>query len=262
MSNDAFRAKATATGGLEGRAGANQRFGDADFDGWIHDWLDPLPASSVLDLCCGTGNQLVLYGARPESRRIVGVDLSTESLEKARGRLTEMETTAAFELHGFELDETFSTPELADQTFELISCFYGLYYAQHPDNVLRSATKSLAPGGAIVVVGPYGDNNASLFALLENYLELPELVVRSSTSFMEQEVVPVLEERLAVRRETFVNRVRYPDPDAVMTYWRASTFFDAKHADAIESDVKKHFDDHDEFAVEKHVMAAIGIADA
>ena len=89
-----------------------------------------------------------------------------------------------------------------------------------------------------------------------------DFAVSTITLGKESVMRPPFEERLAVRRETFVNRVRYPDPEAVMTYWRASTFFDAKHADAIESDVKKHFDDHDEFVVEKHVMAAIGIADA
>lgn len=258
MNDDLVLRKATSTDGVETRANANRQFGDADFDGWVHSWLDELPAARVLDLCCGTGNQLVLYGSRPDCRELTGVDISTESLEVARRRLLEIGGNVNVELHGLSIDDSFEPNPINDTTFDLISCFYGLYYAASAARVIAGAASRLAPGGVIAVVGPYGRNNASLFDLLGRHLDLPELVVRSATTFMEHEVLPELEQHLNVRQETFVNRVHYPSQDAVMEYWRASTFHDVTCEAAVATDIEAHFQQNEKFTVEKHVMAVIG----
>lgn len=258
MSDDAVLRRAAATANVEARAGANRRFGDADFDGWVGSWLATLPAGRVLDLCCGTGNQLVLYAARDDCRELTGVDISPESLDVAGRRLSEIGAADRATLLCVGLDETFRTSPVADATFDLVSCFYGLYYAADPAAVLAAATDRLAPGGHIAVVGPYGANNRTLFDLLSRHLTLPDLVVRSATTFMEHEVAPALERRLALRRETFVNRISYPDASALLDYWRASTFYEPDCEDAVAADIAQHFRRHDAFVVEKHVMAAIG----
>ncbi len=258
MSDEGVLRKATLTGGVEARAIANRRFGAADFDGWVNVWLNALPVGRVLDLCCGTGNQLVLYASRPDCRELTGVDISAESLEVARRRLLDINENGASQLHCLSMDDAFKAPPISNAEFDLISCFYGLYYAASAGRVLTAAASRLAPGGIIAVVGPYGRNNASLFDLLGRHLELPSLVVTSSTTFMEDEVVPALERNLSVRRETFVNHVRYPSPDAVMDYWRASTFHDPSCEAAVARDIDAHFRRSGEFIVEKHVMAAIG----
>ena len=258
MTRDRVRDRSTIAAGTSARSAANRRFGDADFDGWVRGWLDALPAGVVLDLCCGTGNQLVLYASRPECLRMIGVDLSPEALAIAGERLESTRTNAQYALIEAELDTAFAEPALEGRAFDTVSCFYGLYYARDPASVLRSAYQHLAPGGAIVVVGPYGDNNASLFALLQRHFELPPLVLRSAGSFMTGEVVPALRETgAAVTAEKFVNRVRYPDATSVMQYWRASTFYEPAHEVDIARDLDAHFSGHDEFVVEKHVMAAL-----
>lgn len=258
MTGDRVRHRATLAAGTSARSAANRRFGDADFDGWVRGWLDALPAGRVLDLCCGTGNQLVLYASRPECRRLVGVDLSAEALAIAGERLERARTSAQYALIEAELDTAFAEPALEGQAFDTVSCFYGLYYARDPASVLRSAHEHLAPGGAIVVVGPYGDNNASLFELLQRHFELPPLVLSSAGGFMTGDVVPALRETgAAVTAEKFVNRVRYPDAESLMQYWRASTFYEPAHEAGIARDLDAHFAAHGEFVIEKHVMAAI-----
>ncbi len=258
MTADRVRHRSTAAAGTSARSDANRRFGDADFDGWVRGWLDTLPVTRVLDLCCGTGNQLVLYASRPECLRLVGVDLSPEALLIAGERLERARTNAQYALIEAELDAAFAEPALAGQVFDTVSCFYGLYYARHPASVLRSAYEHLAPGGAMVVVGPHGDNNASLFTLLQRHFKLPPLVLRSAGGFMTGDVIPVLRDTgAAVTSETFVNRVRYPDSTSLMQYWRASTFYEPAHEADIERELDAHFAAHDEFVVEKHVMAAI-----
>ena len=243
--------------GLVARAEANKRFGEADFDGWVRGILDGLSFESALDICCGTGNQLVLYAAREGLRRLVGVDLSAESLALARARLDSL--GAPHELHEVAMEDAFARPDTAEARFDLVSCVYGLYYAKNPAHTLHQMIDHTAPGGTVLVVGPWGRNNATFFDLLQRHVTLPPLVVSSATTFMEETVVPAIERGgLALETSTFVNPVRYPKPTALLDYWRASTFYEPAHEPAVVRDIEAHFATRDAFVVEKHVMAAVG----
>lgn len=256
--NDQFKDRATSSEGLRRRVSVNTQFGSANFDGWIRGLIEELPFGDALDICCGTGNQLVIYAGRQGLSRLAGVDLSAESLQVARSRLAELPIPVEPELLEVPMEEIFTLPSLVDSGFDLISCFYGLYYAADVPRLLSDMVDHLNVGGNILVIGPYGPNNASLFGLLQRRFDLPELVMRSSTTFMEEEVVPVLDARLDMRIETFVNRIVYPGVDSVMDYWRATTFYSEQHDEAVLRDVEELFKETGELVVEKHVMAAIG----
>lgn len=243
---------------LETRADSNQRFGTSDFNGWVRGLLAPLQFSSVLDLCCGTGNQLLLYAARPAVERIVGLDVSRDALKIAKSRMREAGAWQSTTLLSMPMETAFAGAPLRDSRFDLISCFYGLYYADDARRVLKGMIGHLNLPGNLLVVGPYGRNNASLFNLLESHFALPQRVVFNATTFMEEEVLPPVTRDLDMRIETFVNEVRFPSAEALLRYWRATIFYDSRHEGAVERDVKAHFRRHDEFVVEKHVMAAIG----
>lgn len=255
--DDKVLSRAVSTRGVHSRSEVNKQFGSSNFDRWVADILQGVSFTSVLDFCCGTGNQLVLYAQRAGLRELVGVDTSEESLKVAQQRLSESPLATPATLIGARMEEVFGNPELAKAKFDLISCFYGLYYARDVSAVLNAMMDHLCDMGTILIVGPYGENNATLFELLERHIELPDLVKRSSSTFMTQEVVPHLQEHLEVRTETFVNRICYPEPKAVIDYWRASTFFEQSVEEAVVRDVETHFKRHGEFVVEKHVMAAI-----
>ena len=75
---------------LTTRAESNRRFAGADFDAWVRELLDSINFTRVLDLCSGTGNQLVLYAVRPGIEQLVGVDVSAPALARAEERLIEM----------------------------------------------------------------------------------------------------------------------------------------------------------------------------
>jgi hypothetical protein len=74
---------------------------------------------------------------------------------------------------------------------------------------------------------------------------------------MEQEVHPVLTAQTVVESVTFVNPVEYPEPQTLIDYWRASTFYSKEHEAAVVKDVEDHFRRDGSFVVEKHVMAYI-----
>jgi ubiquinone/menaquinone biosynthesis C-methylase UbiE len=249
---------AVSSSNLSGRVAANKAFAGADFDGWMHALVAELNCNQVLDLCCGTGNQLLLYAGRPECSRIVGVDLSVDSLDTAARRLEEAGYAGSLDLTNTGMEQVFEAPDIAEESFTLTSCCYGLYYAEDVPAVVEGMVAHLAPGGSVFIVGPYGPNNQGFFDLLRRHTILPPLVERSASSFMPDELVPFLEQRTTVRTETFVNPVRYPDTDAVIDYWRKTTFHDSSIEEDVRADVAAHVATHGCFVIEKHVMAAIG----
>ncbi len=257
--NDELLCKATNSDGVFNRSEINHRFGKNDFESWVNDIIRNLSFSSVLDVCCGTGNQLVLYNSRQEVNLLVGVDLSIDSLNIARKRLLEKRKEGTeYILEDVAMEEMFKFKEIGGRNYDLISCFYGLYYANDVPGVLKTMNEHLAKEGAILIVGPYGDNNKSMFDLFKRHFELPELVTRSSGTFMKAEVLPILKENFNLEIITFVNPVTYPSVDYFMNYWKASTFYSANHEEGVLKDVQKYFDENGCLVVEKHVMACIG----
>jgi len=249
--------KAVSSENLIKRSATNQQYAENDFNLWTKTLLSKLSFSSVLDVCCGTGNQLVIYSAIPAVSRIVGIDISKEAVSKAGERLRDGVEKGRVVLKAAKMEEVFSKSDLADERFGLISCFYGLYYSQNPVRTLREMIMHLSSNGTILIVGPYGKNNAAFFTLLQRHFSLPDLVIRSSTSFMEEEVYPVLIENCDVTKEQFINRIHYPSAELLIDYWKASTFYFPEHEKNVKKDIEAYFSSHEEFIVEKHIMAYI-----
>jgi len=246
--------RAVCSNNLKERSNINSVYGTNDFDTWVNDLIDGIEFNSVLDICCGTGNQLVKYAVKNEKAKIVGVDLSRESLQVADKRL-QAQGTAGFKLNAISMEDMFAGADLIMSKFDLISCFYGLYYSQDVNKTIQQMIAHLTNRGSILIVGPYGKNNATLFEILQRHFRLPELVIRSATTFMEHEVYSLLKEATEVTVNSFVNPIRFPDADSIINYWRASTFYSGNHEDLVRKDVEQHFEKHGEFVMEKHVLA-------
>lgn len=246
--------RAVCSDNLINRAEGNQRFGNADFGAWTKELLSGISFSSVLDVCCGTGNQLVLYDLNPNIERIVGVDVSEQALLTARARLSRIDRVM---LKVSKMEDMFCDTDIKGNLFDLVSCFYGLYYAQKVESTLQKMIDQLSDNGTLLIVGPHGENNAALFYILQRYFELPPAVIRSVKTFMEQEVLPIISKRCSVKIEYFVNEICYPDSKAVLDYWRASTFYSPEHEVLVKKDIENCFLTRGEFVVKKHVVAYI-----
>lgn len=94
---------------------------------------------SILDAGCGTG--LCAVGMRPFARRLVGVDLSTSMLEKARDRGLYDELTEA------EITEYLSR---SPKSFDLIISADTLIYFGDLSEFMTAAVRALRMGGHIV----------------------------------------------------------------------------------------------------------------
>ncbi len=250
--------KAVSSRNLTSRADSNRQFAKNDFNVWTAALLNKLDFTSVLDVCCGTGNQLVLYAGKPGVGHIAGVDVSNNALNTAGSRLDSINTSARITLKAALMEDMFEDDELKASRFDLISCFYGLYYSSDPALTLNEMLGHLTDKGAVIIVGPYGNNNAAFFKVLERHFSLPELVTRSSATFMEKEIYPLLKDKFQVEEYNFVNPICYPDARSLIKYWKSSTFYFARHEKAVVDDIETHFSRNNEFIVEKHVKAYIG----
>ena len=248
--------KAIKSSNLTSRSDGNKLYGKNDFGQWTKSIRDKVKFNSVLDICCGTGNQIVLYAKEYNTKVIYGVDLSKESLIKAEKRLNEINYNNAI-LKQNDIDAIFDDKEMINKKFDLITCFYGLYYSKDTKILLQKMISHLTESGHIIIVGPYGKNNEQLFSILKKYFKLPDLVEYSSCSYMEKEVFPVLKETMDVEKVTFLNEIIYPDYNALINYWKSSTFYNPDFEKELEQEFKNYFENNNKFIVEKHVMAYI-----
>lgn len=112
--------RAVCSKNLINRAKGNKRYAKADFSSWTRGLLSGISFSSALDVCCGTGNQLVLFASMPGISYISGVDISKKSLNIARKRLMEIKTDAHVILKPARMEEMFSDIDFKDYSFDFM----------------------------------------------------------------------------------------------------------------------------------------------
>src|SRR5689334_2055414 len=101
------------------------------------------PGTRLLDVGCGAG-QLALIAARAGAQ-VVGCDIATNWLEKARARAAEEGLKVRFEEGDAE-----SLP-YADAQFDVVTSLIGAMFAPRPDLVAAELTRVCRPGGMIAM---------------------------------------------------------------------------------------------------------------
>jgi SAM-dependent methyltransferase len=185
-----------------------------------------------------------------------GLDASAESLDKARAALKNVESVS---LHHGQLEDVISALPGLQGYFDWITCSYGLYYSKNPERTARDLKTLLKSTGRLVVVGPARRNNESFYALVRQVSTIPDFVVWSSTIFMDQDVIPECRNLFAsVVIHEFENEVIYPDPEAVITYWRScGTYFNADAVPQIRRLLDEHFSHTAEFRIVKQALGVV-----
>lgn len=244
---------------LDKRIAENISAGEIDLVGWIFDRIMVKPGAHVLELCCGTGLQtLRLLDLVDCTGHVVALDISHEALATLASKVdaVQLSRLTIIEANMGELRQALDRAGLQKTCFDLIFCAYGLYYSTDAEQVLQEAKRWLKPNGAIVIVGPFGPNNAPLFELLQQSgVNISTSVNYSSQSFMYDKVIPWATRNFhSVVINTVVNRIRWASPEKILNYWKNSTFYKIEQLTAVEERVNKYFDHHSEFVNEKWIM--------
>ncbi len=109
-------------------------------------------ASRVLEAGCGVGAQSVILARRSPQARIVSVDLSAQSLKKARVRLARL----AFDNVGLNQADIMNLP-FADGQFDHVFVCFVLEHLDKPFEALLELKRVLRSGGTITAIeGDHG----------------------------------------------------------------------------------------------------------
>jgi ubiquinone/menaquinone biosynthesis C-methylase UbiE len=116
-----------------------------------HDTIYP-PGEKVLEAGCGIGAQTVILAKNNPDAEITSVDISSESLEKARENVEKN----GIKNVRFLQANIFSLP-FEDNSFDHIFVCFVFEHLQNPEEALKSLKKVLKPGGTVTVIeGDHG----------------------------------------------------------------------------------------------------------
>jgi len=120
-----------------------------------HDTIYP-PGAKVLEAGCGIGAQTVILAKNNPDAKITSVDISPESLEKAREKV---ERNGIKNVRFLQAD-IFSLP-FEDSSFDHVFVCFVLEHLQNPEKIMRNLRKILKPEGTITVIE--GDHGSCYF---------------------------------------------------------------------------------------------------
>jgi SAM-dependent methyltransferase len=107
---------------------------------------DQIPTSPViLDVGCGEGKAFPLIEERFRPKRIVGIDIDPNLIQRAR-RIS-AKTTCSVEL----LNCSIATPTLATASFDIVLCHQSLHHVSDQIQALSEFHRLLKPGGMLLL---------------------------------------------------------------------------------------------------------------
>ena len=104
------------------------------------------PGMSVLDVACGRGAVLLPAAERVGAAgRVVGVDLSPEMVNRARGAVPRQAQSHASTSRSW----TPSTSSSKPRTFDVALCGFGVFFFPHPERAAAEMARVVVPGGVV-----------------------------------------------------------------------------------------------------------------
>ena len=208
------------------RIDIHEKYGSANIDQWTTDLLKPQAGMDILDIGCGAGKLCFLFDDYTKgTAKITGGDFSEELLDKARAKNKERKTNIEFQF----LD--FNKPfEFADNTFDLCTSAFAIYYASDLDftfgeahRVLRSPDPASGkPGGRLFVSGPLPENKKMFYDIIKEATNATIPPMPGSSRFKG----PIFEtiDKIFGKTElhTFENHLTFPEVAPFIEYVRAS----------------------------------------
>lgn len=206
------------------RIDIHEKYGSADIDAWTIELLNPQPGMNILDVGCGAGKLCFLFNEHVKGdARITGGDFSEELLGKAREKNREMGANIDFQFLDFNKPLNF-----ADNTFDLCTSAFAIYYASNLDFTFGEAHRVLKPGGRLFVSGPLPENKQMFYEIIKEatHASIPPM---PGSSRFKGDIFDAID-RIFSRTELykFENHLTFPEVAPFIEYVRASLSEDRK----------------------------------
>lgn len=199
------------------RCDANTKFAARDLGEEMLLRLSLQPGLRVADVGCGTGQHLLRYAeAVAPGGEAIGYDFSPDAVAqaRARGAVAEVADGAALPVAG--------------ASFDALASAFAVYYLPDLERTVAEWRRVLRPGGVLAVSGPAEGTNRELYDFHRTVTGHPPTDVDlMAIGYVENPLREALEAAGFddVRVEAFDNPIRFPDAEAFLAYWMATSLF-------------------------------------
>ncbi|MBE7435366.1 MAG: class I SAM-dependent methyltransferase [Anaerolineales bacterium] len=202
----------------------HEKYGSANIDVWTNDLLKPQAGMNILDVGCGAGKLSFLFDDYTKGQaNIIGGDFSEELLDKARVRNKERGSNIEFQFLDF--NKTFN---FADNTFNLCTSAFAIYYASDLNFTFNEAHRVIKPGGRFFVSGPLPENKPMFYEIIKEATNGTIPLMPGSSRF-KSEIFETIDGIFAkTELHKFENHLTFPEVDPFIEYVRASLSEDRK----------------------------------
>lgn len=248
--------RATSRDSLAKRLEMNHAYASTDFDGWLMDRLNVQAGEDVLDVGCGTGAQSLLFAKRvSRNGSVSSIDISADSVGELRGKLAPDAPVQA-EVGDMAMLDRFIGDVFKTTRYDLAQSTYALYYTTDRIKVLGIMKGALKPGGRLAVFTPQGPHG--LVELAGKFSEVPQPVF-DSLKFGGDVLAPWFKANFSdVEVHHFHNELSIPSADELISFYRATTYYDQAAEGAIRAHVEAAIARDGRFMYEKNGYLSIG----
>jgi len=206
------------------RIDIHERYGSANIDHWTNELLNPQPSMNILDVGCGAGKLSVLFDDYTNGgAKITGGDFSEELLYKARAKNKERGSNIEFQFLDFNKPFDF-----ADNTFDLCTSAFAIYYASDLDFTFGEAHRVLNTGGRLFVSGPLPENKQMFYDIIKEATNATIPPMPGSSRF-KGDIFNTIDKIFAkTELHKFENHLTFPEVAPFIDYVRASLSEDRK----------------------------------
>ncbi len=224
------------TNDLLTRIDIHNKFGGRDIDQWMLDTLDLKPGIKILDVACGGGKQCVSFHQYLNGDcEIVGGDVNPELLDQANVENAKLGNP--FRIVPLDFDQRF---DFADNTFDLVSCCFAIYYTSDIHFTVPEMHRVLKPGGRLFTTGPMTTNKKVFYDIIREATG-EEIPLMPGSSRYSSEIYDEIKATFAhAEQHIFENPLTFKSASPFMAYARASMSEDRRLW-------KSLFATHDEF---------------
>jgi len=206
------------------RIDIHEKYGSANIDVWTNELLKPQAGMSILDVGCGAGKLCFLFNEYTKGgAKITGGDFSEELLDKAREKNKKVGADIDFQFLDFNQPFKF-----ADNSFDLCSSAFAIYYASDLGFTFREAHRVLKPGGRLFVSGPLPENKQMFYDIIKEATNATIPPMPGSSRF-KGDIFNTIDGIFAkTELHKFENHLTFPEVAPFIDYVRASLSEDRK----------------------------------
>ena len=200
------------------RIDIHEKYGSANIDEWTNDLLKPQPGMNILDVGCGAGKLCFLFDRYTNGgAHITGGDFSDELLARAREKNSQLGAHCEFRFLDF--NKPFEFP---DDTFDLCTSAFAIYYASDLNFTFSEAHRVLKQGGRLFVSGPLPENKQMFYDIIREATDAPIPPMPGSSRF-KGDIFSTIDRIFAhTELHKFENHLTFPAVEPFIEYVRAS----------------------------------------